>query len=219
MQTILTVFDFLGTIAFAISGALVAIKGKMDLFGVIVLSIVTATGGGVLRDLIIGDTPPVAFRNPTHVALAAFTGFLVFLFMFFHPHLPRRVTAAYDRLLFTFDTLGIAAFTVDGIILGIRHGFLENLFLLLFLGVITGVGGGVLRDILAAHKPDILIKHVYALASLLGGLLTGLSIQTGIPQQISMLAGFSFIVLLRILAAHFKWNLPHVHLLEEEGGK
>ena len=188
MQTMLMIFDILGTVAFAVSGALVAIKRRMDIFGVAVLAIVTATG----------------------VSIAAGVGLLCFLVMYFHPRMPEKLTTAYDMMMFIFDTLGVAAFTVDGVAVGKSSSFGGNWFLLVFLGVITGVGGGMIRDILASRVPEVLQKHVYALASIIGALITGIMTIYGIDEQISVICGFAAIVLLRILAARFRWNLPRV---------
>lgn len=210
MQTILLIFDILGTLAFAVSGALVAIRRRMDLFGVAVLAIVTATGGGILRDLIVGHLPPQAFLDPRYVAISAGAGLICFLVMYLHPRLPHKVAAAYDWIMFAFDTLGVAAFTVDGVIVAIESGYRDNIFLLVFLGVITGVGGGMIRDVLASRVPEVLQKHIYALASILGALVAGILAKYSVDEQLSMICGFAAIVLLRILAAVFRWNLPRV---------
>ena len=179
LQTMLMIFDILGTVAFAVSGALVAIK----------------------RD---------ALLYPRYVSIAAGVGLLCFLVMYFHPRMPEKLTTAYDMMMFIFDTLGVAAFTVDGVAVGKSSSFGGNWFLLVFLGVITGVGGGMIRDILASRVPEVLQKHVYALASIIGALITGIMTIYGIDEQISVICGFAAIVLLRILAARFRWNLPRV---------
>lgn len=210
MQTILLIFDIMGTLAFAVSGALVAIRRRMDVFGAVVLALVTATGGGILRDLMIGRTPPQAFTDPKYVAIAAGAGLVCFFVMYFHPRLPHKVSAAYDFLMFCFDTLGVAAFTVDGVVVATEGGFGDNLFLLVFLGVTTGIGGGMIRDILASRVPEVLQKHVYALASILGALAAGVLTRCGADEQIGMIVGFAAVVILRVFAAVFRWNLPKV---------
>ncbi len=210
MQTLLLIFDIMGTLSFAVSGALVGIKRKMDIFGVIVLAIVTATGGGIVRDLIVGHIPPQAFLSPYYVAVAAATGLVCFLVMFNHPQLPVKVSAAYDMIMFWFDTLGVAAFTVDGVAVAIAEGYGRNLFLMVFLGVITGVGGGLIRDIFASRIPEVFKKHVYALASILGAVIAGVLARYGVDNETGLLFGFAAVVLLRFLAARFRWNLPKV---------
>lgn len=210
MQTLLLIFDIMGTLAFAVSGALVAIRRRMDLFGVAVLAIVTATGGGILRDLLIGHLPPQAFRNPLYVAISAGAGLVCFLVMYIHPRLPQKVAAAYDMMMFIFDTVGVAAFTVDGVAVALVGGYRDNLFLTVFLGVTTGVGGGMIRDVLASRVPEVLQKHVYALASIFGAVVFAVLTVCGVDDQIGLICGFAAIVLLRILAAHFRWNLPKI---------
>ena len=114
----------------------------------------------------------------------------------------------YDKMLFWFDTLGLAAFTVDGIMVGIGCGYGDNAFLLVFLGFLTAVGGGTLRDVLAGRIPDIFLKHVYAVAAIAGG--TVLILTRGFGERAAMILGFSLVIALRCLAAHYRWNLPRI---------
>lgn len=210
MQTLLLIFDILGTVAFAASGGLVAIRRRMDIFGVAVLAIVTATGGGILRDIVIGHLPPEAFLSPRYVAIAGGVGIVCFLVLYFHPRLPHKFETAYDWVMFCFDTLGVAAFTVDGVAIASASGHGDNLFLSVFLGVITGIGGGMIRDVLASRVPEVLQKHVYALASILGAVVGGVLMRCGVDEEIALICGFISIVLLRVMAAVFRWNLPRV---------
>lgn len=204
------VMDIIGTIAFAISGAMVAIQKKMDIFGVNILAITTATGGGVIRDLLIGHTPPVMFSNPIYVLIAILTANLVFVILFFHrKHFGTNVVNMYERLLFWCDTLGLAAFSVDGVVAGMQTEHGENIFLLVFLGTITGVGGGVVRDMMANEMPYIFVKHIYAIASILGA-LTAAVLWKSWGQNFAMSAGFAVTIVIRALAAHYRWNLPRI---------
>ena len=168
---LLIIFDLIGTVAFAISGAITGIKKRMDIFGVNILAIVTACGGGLLRDVVMGDFPPKMFVDPIYVAVAAIVANIVFLVMYFHRPIPQKFAGLYDRGLFVFDTLGLAAFMVDGVMIGANFGYEDDLFFLVFLGFITGVGGGVLRDVLAIHMAAIFVKQVYALPVIFGGIL------------------------------------------------
>ena len=156
-EVLILIFDLVGTIAFAISGALVGVGKRMDLFGTIVLAVCTATGGGVLRDLMVGNIPPYMFRNPLFVGIAALVALVVFFLVYLHTKMPKILSTVYDKMLFWFDTLGLAAFTVDGVMVGIRKGYEDNVFLLVFLGFLTAVGGGTLRDVLAGRIPDIFL--------------------------------------------------------------
>ena len=211
---LLFLFDLIGTIAFAISGAFVAIRKGMDIFGVNVLAVTTACGGGLMRDLIIGSIPPQMFRNPFFVGVAVIVANIVFLLMYLHRHMPRRVASFYDRLLFWFDTLGLAAFMVDGVMAGIALGYGDNEFLICFLGFLTAVGGGALRDVLAGQMPDIFRKHIYAVAAIAGAVVMAVLMRLQVSQRIAMVAGFLLVLTLRFLAARFLWNLPRVKMEE-----
>ena len=209
---LLITFDLIGTIAFAISGAITGIKKRMDIFGVNILAIVTACGGGLLRDVVMGDFPPQMFINPFYVAVAFVVANIVFAIMFFHRPIPQKFAGLYDKGLFVCDTLGLAAFMVDGVMIGANFGYENDLFFLVFLGFLTGVGGGVLRDVLSNQMPAIFVKHVYALPVIIGGLLM-VFLHTGTGEwQIAMVCGFSIVLLLRIMARHFLWNLPKVSI-------
>ncbi len=213
--SLLFLFDLIGTIAFAISGAFVGIRKGMDIFGVNVLAVTTACGGGLMRDLIIGSIPPQMFRNPFFVMVAIVVANVVFLLMYLHRHMPRKVAPLYDKLLFWFDSLGLAAFTVDGVMAGVAMGFGDNEFLICFLGFMTAVGGGALRDVLAGQTPDIFRKHVYAVAAIAGAVLMVALLRLFGSEQIAMLGGFLLVPVLRFLAAHFRWNLPKVKMDED----
>lgn len=214
--SLLFLFDLIGTIAFAISGAFVAIRKEMDIFGVNTLAVTTACGGGMMRDLIIGSIPPQMFRNPFFVMVAIGVANVVFLLMYLHRHMPRRVAPLYDKMLFWFDTLGLAAFMVDGVMAGIAVGYGDNEFLICFLGFMTAVGGGALRDVLAGQTPDIFRKHIYAVAAIAGAMLMVALLRLLDSQRIAMIGGFLLVLILRFLAARFRWNLPKVKMENEK---
>lgn len=209
---LLLIFDLIGTVAFAISGAITGIEKRMDIFGVNILAILTACGGGLLRDIVMGDFPPHMFVNPLYVAVSVVVANIVFLIMYFHRPIPQKFTGLYDRGLFVCDTLGLGAFMVDGVMIGANFGYDEDLFFLVFLGFITGVGGGVLRDVLSNQMPAIFRKHVYALPVIIGAILmVALHEFTGMWHA-AMIAGFALVLLLRVMARHFLWNLPKVSI-------
>ena len=208
------IIENVGLIAFAISGAVVAAKKDMDLFGINLMALVTATGGGLLRDVIIDRIPPVMFVNPSLTIITLITANIAFVVMYLKKPMPKGITPVYDKLLFWLDTLGLAAFTVDGAFAGIYSEYSDNLFLVAFLGVITGIGGGLIRDVLADKVPYVLVKHVYAIACIAGAAVTVVLWKFTGSELISSLFGFSTIVLLRFLAMHFEWNLPTVHMHE-----
>ena len=154
------VLELIGTAAFTVSGAIVGIKKQMDLFGVIVLGVCTAVGGGIVRDVILGITPPATFHDPVYTLTAAAVSVLMFL-----PHVRARVgrhEPVFDRLLLVMDAVGLGVFTVVGVQCAYRQAEHDTLFLTVFVGLITGVGGGVMRDLFAGDRPYIFVKHVYA---------------------------------------------------------
>lgn len=207
---ILSFIDIIGTIAFAVSGAFSGIARRMDLFGINIMAIAAACGGGFMRDVIIGRTPPGMFTNPFYIGLAALTANILFALVYMHKHFSERTIETYEHILFWFDTLGLAAFTVDGVLIGIEAGFGENIFLLVFLGFMTGTGGGVLRDILAVHVPDIFRKHIYAVASIAGAWTTSFLLNNNASEYFAAVSSFIVIITLRVMAARFKWNLPGI---------
>ena len=211
---IMIIIENVGLIAFAISGAVVAAKKDMDLFGINLMALVTATGGGLIRDIIIDRIPPVMFVNPSLTIITLITANIAFVVMYLKKPMPKGITPVYDKLLFWLDTLGLAAFTVDGAFAGIYSDYSDNLFLVAFLGVITGIGGGLIRDVLADKIPYVLVKHVYAIACIAGAAVTVLLWRFTGNELLSSICGFTTIVLLRFLAMHFEWNLPTVHLHE-----
>lgn len=210
--SLLVIFDFIGTVAFAVSGAITGIQKKMDIFGVNILAILTACGGGLTRDIIMGNFPPQMFINPFYVLVAAVVANIVFGIMYFHKGIPQKFSGLYDRGLFIFDTVGLAAFMVDGVMIGANFGYEDDLFLLVFLGFITGVGGGVLRDVLSNQMPAIFVKHVYALPVIIGGILMVIMHELLGTWNLAMVLSFALVIVLRVMARHFLWNLPKVNL-------
>lgn len=204
-QIILIIFELIGTVAFAVSGALTAIRQKMDVFGIVTLGIITAVGGGVIRDLVLGNTPPETFKNPIYAVVAIITSAVVFIY--FSKNKLVSIHKSTDIILLIMDSLGLAVFTVSGIetAVSVTKGF--NIFLLLFVGIITGTGGGVVRDVLAKNTPYIFIKHFYATASLIGAVLC-IILWNCCGKIPAMIAGAVVIFVLRILAAKYHWKLP-----------
>ena len=202
---ILYALEIVGTIAFAVSGAIVGIQKKMDIFGVCILGLTAAVGGGILRDLILNIAPPAAFRDPAFAVTAVLVSILLFI--------PAVRTAfehrkrIYDTLILIMDSIGLGLFTVVGVEVATAAMPERNLFLITFVGVLTGVGGGILRDVFAGNTPYIFIKHFYACASIIGAWTCALlwPVTGSVP---AMIAGAVLTVVLRLLAAHFRWSLP-----------
>ena len=211
---VLKILEIIGTIAFAVSGAFVAIKAKLDLFGVLFIGTITAVGGGIVRDLLIGATPPAIFSNAHVVLVALGASALVFLLAYIKRKDFDEIQKKVEYVNTFFDAVGLGAFTVMGTEVACVNGLSGNAFLSIALGMLTGVGGGIFRDVLTDTTPYIFKKHVYALAAI-GGAVVYYLIRckvdtTWIP---SLIAG-GLIVVIRMLAAHFRWSLPKVHLDE-----
>lgn len=186
-------------------------RKKMDIFGVNVLGATTAVGGGIMRDIILGLTPPGAFSHPVYVLVAALTSTILFVIAYAKPTAfeSRVKTDYYDKLMFWCDTAGLGIFTVVGIQAAVRAVGGENVFFFVFIGTLTGVGGGVLRDIMAGETPYILVKHIYACAAIAGGIVCVVG-RTAFGEAYGTILGLAATVLLRFLAAHFRWNLMRV---------
>ncbi|WP_337494940.1 trimeric intracellular cation channel family protein [[Ruminococcus] torques] len=211
MDEFIFILELIGTVAFASSGAMIAIEKKMDIFGVNVLGATTAVGGGIMRDIILGLTPSGAFSHPVYVLVAALTSTILFVIAYAKPTAfeSRVKTDYYDKLMFWCDTAGLGIFTVVGIQAAVRAVGGENVFFFVFIGTLTGVGGGVLRDIMAGETPYILVKHIYACAAIAGGIVCVVG-RTAFGEAYGTILGLAATVLLRFLAAHFRWNLMRV---------
>lgn len=204
-EQLLLIFELIGTIAFAASGAIVGLSKKMDIFGVATLGLVTAVGGGVIRDLILGNTPPATFRNPVYAAVAVSVSLILFIpavrkFLF-------RKQRIYDMVMLLMDSVGLGIFTVVGIQTAYSANHSSGVFLLVFVGMITGTGGGVIRDILAGDTPYILVKHFYASASLIGAVIC-IILWEIFGASAAIYGGAASVIILRLLAARFHWSLP-----------
>ena len=202
--------EIVGTVSFAVSGAMIAIKRRLDLFGVVALGMLTAFGGGVTRDLLLGEVPPRCFYS-FHLLLAAFFASLaVFVVAYlFRRHYFRSETLA-DNVNNFIDAVGLAAFTVSGVQTSISAGHWENPAFCVFLGMLTGVGGGILRDVVSVSMPLIFRKRVYATASILGGAVYYLCLRAGLHGTLSVIVCMLVIVVVRVCATVFHWNLPKI---------
>lgn len=209
MTTIEFVFflvELAGTAAFAVSGAMTAIWRELDLFGVLFLGAVTAIGGGVIRDLLMGRTPPQAFVNDIYLATALVTALIVFLWTAYRWKHGSREWKYADAVLNFFDAAGLGIFSVIGVQNTISAGFGDNAFFCVFLGMTTGVGGGMLRDMMSRQTPVVFRKHIYALASI-GGSVCYVCLQKVNPIA-AVSVSVILVVAVRLLAAKYRWRLP-----------
>lgn len=215
-ENILFAIEIIGTVAFAITGVITAIEKKFDIFGALVLGTVTAVGGGIVRDLILGYTPPMAFRKSVYAITAVITSLAVFVIAYFFGRKIKKHFNVYSQVINVFDSIGLSVFVVGGVNSAIACGFGENMFLSVFVAALTGVGGGVMRDIMAGRVPKILRKRVYALAAIIGAIIYYLLHYYEICSPvISVVIGAGSVLIIRILATIFRWNLPTVKNLDE----
>lgn len=198
------IIDILGTIAFAISGVLVAMNKKLDIFGVFIIAFVTSVGGGTLRDVLIGNTPVAWLTDSTYVITIFLTVIFAVLF--------RNKLRYFRKSLFLFDTIGIGLYTVIGVEKGLEAGLIP--VMCVALGTITASFGGVIRDILCNEIPVIFRKEIYATACILGGLSYFVFIQLPIIDAYASMAAISVVIIIRIVAVVFKISLPSVYKSE-----
>jgi uncharacterized membrane protein YeiH len=196
----ISILDYLGTIAFAVTGASKAITHKADIFGIIVLATVVGVGGGVTRDVIFGRFP-TAFSDPIYVFLTVIVGVVMF-FLF------RRLQKQMNVWL-VFDAVGLGVFSILGASIAYQVVGLEFLPML-FGGMITAIGGGILRDVFVREIPIVFVKEVYAIASIIGIIVFYVLLSSGVDIQIASIIGIIVGTGIRLLAMKYDWNLPKV---------
>ncbi len=206
------VAEVIGLVAFAISGAMIAIDRKLDLFGVVFITFVNSFGGGLMRDLLIGEIPPKMFYNYEYLIYVAFCAVVMIVVISVLKEKFFRNRAAIDRVINIFDAVGLGAFAIVGVKAGMNAGFGDNVFFCVFLGMTTGIGGGILRDLLSHSKPLVLVKQIYALAAIIGSLLFFYLEKMNVNYTVSIVSSVLLVVLIRILAAYFRWDLPKVEV-------
>lgn len=196
---VIQILDLFGTMAFAVTGAFKAIEHKSDFVGIIILSTITGIAGGVIRDITFGKLPPTAVINPLYITITVSTAIVIF---FLYPSLKKH-----SDLFLKFDAIGLGVFTIIGSI------FAYNMFGLNFLamsisGVLTAIGGGILRDVFVNEIPMVFVKEFYASASFLGVviLFTLLSLNTNV--SLSAIIVMIITTSIRLIAVKLQWNLP-----------
>lgn len=210
MDEVLFVLELIGAAAFAVSGAMAAIEKRADIFGVLFLAVTTALGGGVIRDVLIGRIPPVMFVSYWYLLISVTAALAVFIDAYLRSEKYKLHLDKLDAVNNIFDAIGLAVFTVSG--MNAAMPVSDNIILVLFVGMCTGVGGGMLRDVMTNTMPKVLRKRVYAVASLLGGGLYYAMYALGANQLASIGCGMLLIFALRLFATIYKWNLPSVKL-------
>lgn len=195
---ILQLFDLIGTFVFALSGATLAVRQRLDLFGVLVLSCAAAVSGGIARDVLIGAQPPAALADWRYLATAMLAGVATFWWSGKTERLRNPVQL--------FDAAGLALFAVLGTDKALGYGL--SPFAAMLLGMLSGIGGGIARDLLVARTPVVLQAELYAVAALLGGAVVAIAEVAGWPRSPAMVVGALACFGLRYMAIRHGWQLP-----------
>lgn len=212
MTEFITVLEIIGTIAFSVSGALIACGAGLDIFGVVFVGCITAFGGGMVRDILLGIHPPMIFLNHIIFVIAVLSAIVVFIAAYINKEKFKIFKSKIDCVNNYFDAVGLAAFSATGAEVGFIQGYSDNALIIVIAGMITGVGGGIMRDILIDTTPYVFKKHIYALASVFGSLLYYFFRQfldnISLASALAMLS----VIIIRILATKYCWSLPKVSI-------
>lgn len=192
-------FDLFGTMAFAVTGAFKAIEHKSDIVGIVILSIITGVAGGTIRDVIIGRFPPNSIVDPLYVGICVASGVSVF---FLHPHLKKHW-----NVFLKFDAIGLGVFAITGATFA-YHIFGLNFLAIAFAGVLSAVGGGILRDVFVNEMPMVFVKEFYAAASFVGVVSFFVLLMVQTPLYAASICGIVITTMLRLVAMKYNWNLP-----------
>jgi uncharacterized membrane protein YeiH len=198
MKTLLLVLDLIGTFVFALSGAMAAVRHRLDLFGIVVLALAAATFGGISRDLLIGAVPPAALADWRYIAVPVIAGVTVFF--------TYSTTARLQTPVLVLDGAGLAVFAVSGALKALTWGLTPLSAVL--LGMLTGVGGGIARDIIVAEIPTVLRAELYAVAALAGASIVVIGRLLQLPTLPLAAAGGALCFGLRFMAIRYGWHLP-----------
>ena len=209
MKILVLALDLTGTFVFALSGAMTAVKHRLDLFGILVLSLAAATFGGIGRDLLIGSVPPAALADWRYIAVSLLAGVMVFF--------ASSPTGRVPTLVLALDGAGLALFAVSGALKALTFGLAPVAAIM--LGVLTGVGGGIARDILVVEIPIVLRAELYAVAALAGASLVVIGDGLRLPPIPVAAAGMALCFGLRLMAIRHGWHLPRTWRSEPPRGE
>ena len=190
--------DLLGTFVFALSGAAAGVKSRFDLFGLMALSFAAGNAGGITRDVLIGAVPPAAINDWRYLGVCLLAGFVTF---FWYPNIDKR-----RRLVLLFDAAGLGLFAVAGTQKALIAGL--NPVMAMFMGVLTGIGGGILRDVLVNQTPTVLEADIYAVAALAAGGVVVIGYELHYPAFVVLTVGALLCFWLRVMAIYREWHLP-----------
>lgn len=212
MTEIINVMEILGSIAFALSGSLVAISSGLDIFGVVFLACITTFGGGIIRDILLGITPPAIFSNFAIFLLTIVVAILTFVVAYVFRKKFNSFKTKVEVINNVFDAIGLAAFVVSGSEIACLNGFLNNGFVVIFSGMITGVGGGIFRDVLIDTTPYVFKKHVYAMAAVIGSATYFILRTYARGIQLASLLSMLLVFIIRMMATKYRWSLPKIKI-------
>jgi len=201
IQVIVLILDLFGTMAFAVTGAFKAIEHKADIVGIIILATITGVAGGTIRDIILGHFPPHSISDPNYVIITTITGIALF---FLYPKMQKHW-----NLFLKFDALGLGVFTAIGATLAYQL-FGMNFLAMALAGMVTAVGGGILRDMFVNEIPMVFVKELYASASFLGVVIFFIILVIGFQIEVATIGSIVVTTILRLVAMKYNWNLPKV---------
>lgn len=201
MELIISHINVMGSFVFAISGALIALKNKLDPFGVLIVAFITAVGGGTIRDMLLADKD-VFWLFDTHVLYAVLAGALIAMTF-------RNKLHFFEKPIFFYDAIGLGLFTITGVQIGIDYAL--NPLICVLLGTVTGVFGGVIRDIIVNEIPVVFQKEIYATASIFGGVLYLLLVHFKVSNPYLQIIPIISIILIRIIAVTYNISLPNIY--------
>jgi len=195
------IIDLFGTMAFAVTGAFKAIENKADIVGIVILATITGVAGGTIRDVILGKSLPNSLIDPSYVVITVITGIIIFLL---HSKLRKHW-----NLFLKFDAIGLGVFTVIGATFAYNL-FGMNLLIIVLAGMLTAIGGGILRDILVIQTPILNVKEFYASASFIGALVFYIVLMFSDQLYVATVSGIANTTGYRLIAMKYNWNLPKV---------
>jgi len=199
VPVLIQILDLFGTMAFAVTGAFKAIEHKSDIVGIIILSTITGVAGGVIRDIIFGKFPPTVVINPLYLVVTVVTAFVIFIL---YPSIK-----IHWNLFLKFDAIGLGVFTVIGASIAYNI-FGLNFLTMAFAGVLTAVGGGILRDVFVNEVPLVFVKELYASTSFIGVVILFVMLVMGINLYSATIPSILAVTSIRLLAMKYNWNLP-----------
>lgn len=199
MPVLTQILDLFGTMAFAVTGAFKAIEHKSDIVGIIILSTITGVAGGVIRDIIFGKFPPTVVINPLYLIVTVVTGIVIFIL---YPSIK-----IHWNLFLKFDAVGLGVFTIIGASIAYNI-FGLNFLTMAFAGVLTAVGGGILRDVFVNEVPLVFVKELYASTSFIGVIVLFVMLVMGINLYSATIPSILAVTSIRLLAIKYNWNLP-----------